>query len=148
MCLIDCNGVIGSTEGTVVLNSGSYIRSSAYDYRASYNRKINKPFADYDGFVNLEIPYRDDYVYELNKEPYYFKIDSNKGNYYIGGWINAAGLYDFQLTRGTTTERQSLITSANSRFFDSGFTFYDTDLKKLVLWDGNEWRNIDGSALS
>ena len=29
-----------------------------------------------------------------------------------------------------------------------GFEYYDSTLKKKILWNGTEWTNLDGSALS
>ena len=30
---------------------------------------------------------------------------------------------------------------------DAGFTYYDTDLKRVVVWDGSGWRNVDGTHI-
>lgn len=31
---------------------------------------------------------------------------------------------------------------------DSSFQYYDTELKKYIVWNGTEWTNMDGTALS
>ena len=46
--------------------------------------------------------------------------------------------------KGATTTRTALtLTSANA-----GLKYYDTTLKKYVLWNGTAWTNLDGTALS
>lgn len=42
---------------------------------------------------------------------------------------------------GTTTDRPSLDSK------DEGFEFYDTSLKKKILWNGTAWVNINGTTL-
>ena len=43
--------------------------------------------------------------------------------------------------RGTTEERPTLLNS------DEGFEYYDSTLKKKILWNGIKWTNMDGTAL-
>lgn len=43
--------------------------------------------------------------------------------------------------KGTTEERPTLLNS------DEGFEYYDSTLKKKILWNGIKWTNIDGTAL-
>ena len=43
--------------------------------------------------------------------------------------------------KGITSKRPNLTTT------DDGFEYYDTTLKKKILWNGTEWVNIDGTAL-
>lgn len=45
------------------------------------------------------------------------------------------------LQKGTTANRP-VLSSENI-----GFQYYDTDLKKYVVWDGTKWTNMDGTAL-
>lgn len=45
------------------------------------------------------------------------------------------------LQKGTTANRP-VLSSENI-----GFQYYNTDLKKYVVWDGTEWTNMDGTAL-
>lgn len=45
------------------------------------------------------------------------------------------------LLRGTTADRP-ILSSENV-----GFQYYDTDLKKYIVWDGTGWTNMDGSSL-
>ena len=30
---------------------------------------------------------------------------------------------------------------------DAGFKYYDTDIKKYIVWNGTEWTNMDGTSL-
>lgn len=43
--------------------------------------------------------------------------------------------------RGADTARPTLTSSSE------GYQYYDTTLKKMILWNGSAWVNIDGSAL-
>lgn len=43
--------------------------------------------------------------------------------------------------KGTTAERPTLQSA------DSGFMYYDTDLKKYIVWNGESWTNLDGTVL-
>ena len=55
-------------------------------------------------------------------------------------WLNADGSQDY-IKSGPTSNRP-LFTE-----YIEGFTFYDTDLKKYIVWNGMEWTNMDGSSL-
>lgn len=44
-------------------------------------------------------------------------------------------------TKGTTGQRPELLDS------DSGLTYYDSNLGKMILWNGTTWVNMDGTAL-
>ena len=44
--------------------------------------------------------------------------------------------------QGTTAERPAM----NQNYI--GATYYDTTLKKMILWNGTTWTNVDGSALT
>jgi hypothetical protein len=44
--------------------------------------------------------------------------------------------------QGTTAERPAM----NQNYI--GATYYDTTLKKMILWNGTAWTNLDGSALA
>ena len=44
--------------------------------------------------------------------------------------------------KGTTNKRPSYLDTT-----DDGFEYYDTTLKKKILWNGTEWTNLDGTAL-
>lgn len=52
--------------------------------------------------------------------------------------------YDFLaklISKGTTKQRPTLQSS------DEGFEYYDSTLKKKILWNGSEWTNLDGTPL-
>lgn len=51
----------------------------------------------------------------------------------------------YPVTSGTTTTRDSLAT--NGMLF-RWYQFYDTTIKKLIIWNGSEWTNLDGTALT
>ena len=41
-----------------------------------------------------------------------------------------------------TNNKRPVLTATNI-----GFQYYDTSLKKYIVWNGTEWTNIDGTAL-
>lgn len=59
-----------------------------------------------------------------------------------GVWRDALGNNPDLVTKGTTDNRPTLLNS------DEGFEYYDTTLKKKILWNGNAWVNIDGTELA
>ena len=46
-----------------------------------------------------------------------------------------------QLNKGTAEARPTLDAT------QAGFQYYDTTLKKYIVWNGTEWTNIDGTTL-
>lgn len=59
-----------------------------------------------------------------------------------GVWRDALGNNPDLVTKGTTNNRPTLLNS------DEGFEYYDTTLKKKILWNGINWVNVDGTALA
>ena len=51
--------------------------------------------------------------------------------------------YDAVLRIGETSSRPVFEQDTNN-----GFEFYDTLLCKKILWNGTQWTNLDGTALS
>lgn len=58
-----------------------------------------------------------------------------------GVWRDALGNNPDLVTKGTTNNRPTLSNT------DEGFEYYDTTLKKKILWNGTAWVNVDGTAL-
>lgn len=54
-------------------------------------------------------------------------------------FINADGNPNDILKKGTTAQRPTGV--------QIGFTYKDTDLNKWIIWNGEAWENIDGTAL-
>lgn len=75
-------------------------------------------------------------------------IQNGLSIYYRGNnvWVDSLGrIVDDNypiLTKGTTSQRPTLTTT------DEGFEYYDSTLKKKILWNGTEWTNLDGTALA
>lgn len=59
-----------------------------------------------------------------------------KFNHNIGKFVST------DKTTGTSSERPKLTN------LDEGFEYYDSTLKKKILWNGSIWANIDGTELS
>lgn len=58
-----------------------------------------------------------------------------------GVWRDALGNNPDLATKGTTNNRPILLNK------DEGHEYYDTTLKKKILWNGINWVNVDGTAL-
>lgn len=64
-----------------------------------------------------------------------------------GRWLTAYGARvtsNITKLKGTTADR----TSMTLYDYNEGLLYYDTSLKKYVMWNGSAWVNVDGSALS
>lgn len=55
--------------------------------------------------------------------------------------IDAFGYESSKKKKGTSADRPSIDET------QSGFQYYDTTLKKYIVWNGTEWTNMDGSSL-
>lgn len=65
--------------------------------------------------------------------------DFTRAGWWTGSrWIDADG---FELRAKVSNTRPSLGS------VDAGFTMYDSSAKKMILWNGGSWVNMDGSAL-
>lgn len=56
-------------------------------------------------------------------------------------WIDTNGFNPKYGNRGESTNRPSITSD------DEGFEYYDTTLKKKILWNGSAWVNMDGTSL-
>lgn len=59
-----------------------------------------------------------------------------------GNIYDINGINILALTKGTTEQRPTLTSN------DEGFQYYDSTLKKMILWNGTSWVNLDGTALT
>lgn len=74
---------------------------------------------------------------------YRFVYDKKKPAWKYGeNWYYSNGLDISILVKGTTEQRPTLTST------DDGFEYYDSTLKKKILWNGTEWTNLDGTALT
>ena len=55
---------------------------------------------------------------------------------------------NIDVAKGTSQWRETAIVANNLTTNDAGLTYFDTDLNKLVLWNGTAWTNVDGSTLT
>ena len=76
----------------------------------------------------------------------YYDIDLQESIIWNGNWRDCNGVVvnGINKRRGTTEERESLALNKEENI---GFIFFDTSLKKYLMWDG-VWKNLDGSLLS
>ena len=57
-------------------------------------------------------------------------------------WVEEDGATAGVLRSGTTANRRA------STDIYTGFQYWDTDLCKMIAWNGSAWVNLDGTALS
>lgn len=55
---------------------------------------------------------------------------------------------NIDVAKGTSQWRETAVVANNLTIDDAGLTYFDTDLNKLVLWNGTTWTNVDGTALT
>lgn len=94
--------------------------------------------------VNLHINYLSS-IQEVNKEVEYNTTsaayaESTPAWWNGKKWCNALG-YTLAKVKGASGSRPTLTPD------DVGFEFYDTNLKKKLLWNDSKWVNLDGSSL-
>lgn len=53
---------------------------------------------------------------------------------------------NIDVAKGTSQWRETALINLSTD--DAGLTYFDTDLNKLVLWNGTAWTNVDGTALT
>ena len=58
-----------------------------------------------------------------------------------GVWRDALGNNPDLAVKGATNIRPTLLNT------DEGFEYYDTNLKKKILWNGTTWVNLDNTNL-
>ena len=79
---------------------------------------------------------------DMNNSPITEKLvqDDNISDEAIGLDSSWQYVY-FAINKGTTEERPVLEVDSD------GFQYYDKDLKKCILWNGETWTNLDGTSL-
>lgn len=153
-------------ERPVLISNTTYINSVLYSSIFKYN-SILLDFNVYDGgiiatmklslhiedgkFTKLSIiedklklsKYID---FKINVDKYldiYIKSGANNLLYNFSG-INFESSDKLSLvkpTSGITSQRPTLTST------EEGFEYYDSTLKKKILWNGTEWTNMDGASL-
>lgn len=68
--------------------------------------------------------------------------DMGRNAYFNGNkWQDVDG-FTFMRNKGDTSKRPIIEDPK-----DAGFEYYDTTLKKKIIWNGTEWTNMDGTTL-
>ena len=79
----------------------------------------------------------------INKGEFVYNVNTNKAGWWNGTeWVDNNGYSVKYITKGITSERPTLTNA------DDGFEYYDTILKKKILWNGIAWVNMDGTVLA
>ena len=148
-------------ESDVVINGGALKFPNGVKYaqvKFEAENKIHKFFINLNDESNKYIVLSEDTIQKSNSNIYihisglalYFTqngvgITSSKGTVYIKKlsitFSDTEGDHGIILLKGTTANRP-ILSSKNV-----GFQYYDTSLKKYIVWDGTKWTNMDGTAL-
>ena len=81
------------------------------------------------------------YVRNYGANSLYYTSVGKYVHYNGSRWVDDAG-YTPAKSSGTTSSRPTMTAD------DAGFTYWDTDLGKMIAWSGTAWVNMDGTALS
>lgn len=93
---------------------------------------ISDPYTDY-----IHIQNRNNINYSVNSQ-----ISYRYGTTNVQASLESISKISQKINKGISTKRPALSDS------DEGFQYYDTTLKKMILWNGTTWINFDGSALT
>ena len=99
------------------------------DRSSFYNTSINKNILNTDSLI----PTKGDMIFNENTGKPMWWNGSN--------WVDSNGI-SINIKREGTTEQRPILTST-----DDGFEYYDTTLKKKILWNGTAWVNMDSTDL-
>lgn len=141
---------IGNATGyliraNIVVDTGGFIDNKANTALINYNLGTYGYMKQ--GMVNALPSYQNPLVFRgtttnylwFNAEDMYMKSGSAPTAYNDGTLVISI----LGKSKGTTANRPTGLVSYNS-----GFQYYDTTLRKLILWNGTTWTNVDGTALT
>ena len=141
---------IGNATGylirsNIVVDTGGFIDNKANTALINYNLGTYGYMKQ--GMVNALPSYQNPLVFRgtttnylwFNAEDMYMKSGSAPTAYNDGTLVISI----LGKSKGSTDNRPTGLASYNS-----GFQYYDTTLGKLIVWNGTEWTNVDGSALT
>ena len=97
------------------------------DYNLTYIRGVTRPQA-----LPTNVPFFDE---SINKN-IWCKVINNKI-----AWVDSSE-YDVDLLKIGDSANRPILNNSHT-----GFQYYDTTLKKYIVWNGTEWTNMDGSSL-
>lgn len=140
------SAILNSTKLPIIYNNMNFS-----DYTVEKNIGKSLYFKDIKSFgiVNnqklsvISIPeYTNVSSYNINAESLCYSKNNNRIARFDGvNWVCDDFATIDVLRKGTSSKRPTL-TSTNA-----GFVYYDTTLKKKILWNGTAWVNLDGSSL-
>ena len=120
--LVEVNGVVKNILTQDMINQDNTIYEIRYDFEAINN-----------------IQFKPNSIVLFNGGG--FNSDRVTCNHYYGV-VNNKFVMTGLNTKGDTNSRPVLSTD------DEGYEYYDTTLKKKILWNGTAWVNIDGTELA
>lgn len=120
--LVEVNGVVKNILTQDMINQDDTIYDVKYDFEAIDN-----------------IEFKPNSIVLFNGGS--FNLDRVTCNHYYG-IINNRFVITGVNTKGDTKSRPILSID------DEGFEYYDTTLKKKILWNGTAWVNLDGTELA
>ena len=120
--LVEVNGVVKNILTQDMINQDNTIYDVKYDFEAIDN-----------------IQFKPNSIVLFNCGS--FNLDKVTCNHYYGV-VNNKFVITGLNTKGNTSSRPVLFAN------DEGYEYYDTTLKKKILWNGTAWVNIDGTDLA
>ena len=124
----------GWRMGTAGSISGSSINFYTNNHRYLPKTNVRSFSASTVVLADLQNPKKADNIYiPAVLKPLYYNGSS---------WVDGNG-YTPALNHGDTASRPATLTSS-----DIGFSYFDTTIGKMIVWNGSTWVNMDGSALS
>ena len=108
-----------------------------FDKLDSTNQKVyglvgNGPYdIYYNDYIGSSWTWTKKYTCDTLEQAYAFALKGTYVKYYT------------PIIKGNTAQRNKMLISA----YQAGHEYYDTTLKRKVLWNGSEWTNLDGSSL-
>lgn len=144
-CLFECGGNTGAYEVLKNTTSAYFERNTFVTKSTSITMK--SPALNTNNNIVKSIRSGKETMFDVNIS----RTGVSKFNvipqYYNGTtWINSDSIdmTNVSTVKGTTVQREALTLSATNE----GLRYYDTTLKKYVLWNGTEWTNLDGTQLT
>lgn len=140
------NTIVNSIKIPIICNNMNF---SDYTLESNINKILYFNDVKSFGIVNnkklsvISIPeYTNVSSYNLNAESLCYSKKNNRIARFDGTNWMCDDFATIDVSRIGSSSKRPTLTSINA-----GFVYYDTTLKKKILWNGTSWVNLDGSSL-
>lgn len=151
--LVEVNGVIKNVLTQDMINQDNTIYDVRYDFEAinnitfkansiaifnggSFNDKVSCP--NYYGIINNK--------FVISNTDFIPVVTSTSNG--LMSFIDKVNLSSLILKVNNLTSKGDTDSRPTLANIDEGFEYYDTTLKKKILWNGTNWVNLDGTELA